>query len=1127
MEKKLYHPIAGINTDDSLENIQDGESRRMVNCLAHTSPGVGSRIVRLPNSTERLNAALPAGVNKIIGWCEWVGREKLVLFVKGESIQAIYTYDRSTFVYQLVAQGVFLRLVEQTEEIGPLEAFVKNDELLYWNQGFFDTYGVAPDGFQRYSPPRKINLNKAIGGGYSVIDWQTTMAAKFPFCFSPLCTYGSDSTAAVNRVKFGLYQFRVQYVYDDDETSRWSPISKVPRSAIGETMQGFNPTDETVNNYISVSATSGHNTVRQIRFAAREGGFGPWFIFKEIDKTESGIGDNAVITVRFYNNEEKKFTEIKDQNYDLIPQYCVSQEGLHNNTIAYGGVYEGFDKITINASAGYNVVKIPAGEGEFIHQLEYEVAAPSATVRRIRLLANIEGTAHAIPANSTFVLSTELDLPESDPDQLRVSTFRTSVDYIGPSASEDFMVAWAAFLNTLGHGLDYSAVEILGEWFLEIDVASLSTTYNRVVLGIYQNNPRYVSLKKGVTHVFGIQYYDEVNRDGTVYTNDDFRVYVNRLSEGEADISDGVEYIVRPTITLSHLPPIWARYYQFVYLGNRDIESFQQRTVSLAEYDAAANSRVKLHLERRYVEVYPGAGYWHEIQVGDIVRLLRRQASEDRDTPLYVKEEVDLVVMEHDPTGGDGGGEAIWVQLFDYDSICGGDKAFEIEIFRIKQEDEELVWREIGEVQGVVDPHNNSRRHVDQAIGGGEVTYDLDFGDVYIRLRRMGTGYTGVGSVLLNWYVEDFHWSDYRESNVHDYGRLAIFDIEAKKRFFRTKIVASEKFIEGGNMNGLSRFNSASQVILSNDYGQIRKLVEVGFVLKVLCDRMNFSIYVERQETFGADGNTSLQFVRETLGQSRPHQEMWGCVNGRLAVRVERQLFYWDQDNNIVVQDSANGQVDITTDRKVKRLFQEFRDVTNVDADEVFSGSDPVLGLVYFGFKSDAGQVVFAFNYGKGRWEFIADFFFGQCVNLGDTTYFASEGNLHEIGSAHEGLVFGVERLPEVQFVVKVSPMAIIILRSIEVYTAKNPGSCDFVAFASASYVEMIAKVYNSWWEKYESRYASFIGGDINDPQGVGVSEQAKSLDSREIRGEAVLAKHADWESDLRGYILHYKNSDL
>lgn len=1127
MEKLPIHPIQGINSDDALEKMQPGEARDVVNCMTKNAPRIGMRIVLLPGTQARFNLGLPSGSNQIVGWCEWMGQNKLVYFVhNGAGNHTIWLYDRDTFVHTLIAQGSYLQIRPRLQELGKLQAQITNDGLLYWNQGYFGSYSQF-GGIQDYSPPRKLNINRALSGGYGTIDWQTTMAAKFPYPQSPLVTFLNDPEVTVNRLWRTLVQFRVQYVYDDFERSRWSPISKLAVNKLGEGMKGDNPYTGDVSNCIQVTVNTGHQTVRKIVFAARINN-GNWFVFKEYNKDETGIGNFTPLAVRFYNNEEQKFIEIKDQNYDLIPQYCHTQQLLHNNVMAYGGVYENFDPIEINVVAEYRIIdNISNGLGQYVHELEYSISG-TPTFREIDFIANYMNGSFFITEQTSFVLSYNLNLPSSDPNQLIQSVYTTSAVYLSPTALPDFLTAWVDFLNTLGHPVTYASTGTT------LTVDSSPITFTNFQLRIHQNNRRSKSLKKGVTHVWGIQYYDEVLRDGTVYTSDEMEVYIKHPSQedlsGLSENND--EYVVLPRFVISHRPPIWAKYWQIVYFGNKEIQSFQQRTVARAELDTGSVGRVKLSLEVNYQNTYPGTNYWHAIEVGDQVRLYRRRLL-TKGTADYVKEDVVLDVMAYDPTGGLTGGEAIWVENFDYVSFCGGDRAFLIEIYRPRKTGDELAWREIGDVNAIIEPHTGQRRHsVSQPAGGGAFDHDIDFGDVYMRNRRMGTGSSNLvpGEVMLSWIVEDFNYSDYWESNHHDYGRLAIKDIDVRKRFVN-KIVASEKLIQDGQVNGLSRFNFGSNIVLSADYGQIRRMEEVGFTLKVLSDRMNTSVYVERQETYGADGNTSVMFVQQTLGDQRPHQETWGVQVGRMAVRVERQLYYWDFVNDDVIEDSANGQRSIGRGTKAIQFLRLAKaTLQGQSLEDSFASYDPEHDLVIFGMKSRDFGFTVAYNRRYQKWDYRTDFYYRDILSIGDTVYAWDVNNqLQQYSQGYTGEYTSNAGSPTISFPVALQPLAVIVARSVELWAdTRVPGKMIFTAFRSGSYQEMEAIVNELWWQEYESRWASYISGDKNDPAVLDYeTDEAKYLDGRELRGEVVLVTHSDWsKGDIRGYIFHVKKSE-
>lgn len=1129
MEKYQVQPILGINSDDAIENMQEGESRMMQNCYSITSVGSGKRIVGVRSNVLHANPDLPAGNNNVIGTCEWPGTRRLIYFLHNNNFQhSIWYYDEVTNLHQRLMQSPILNF----DRYLLLDAQVR-DGLLYWNQGYFNSYffnGVL--GAQEFAPPRKMNLAKAIAfqngqpNGYVNMDWQTIRAAKYPYCFSPSCQYTTDPDRLVNNLKYGLYQFRIQYVYDDDEVSRWSPISKVAIPTVAETMEGTRMVDPQVDNRIDVAFRTGHHTVTKINVAFRKGNIGQWYIFLEINKAQDGYADNALITVFFYNDEQKKGVEIRDQNYDLLPDTAMVQCLLHNSTISYANISEGFDKEQLVGTSSYEVNRIPNDyNGETVHQIRYSFTGVTSLIRRIFLYRNVLATAALtggmyIPMGSTFVLSTaNASTGGGTPFNRLLSEFTTTVNYFGLAGLTAFMNAWAAYLNTLGHNATYSVFFLGTNPELVIDFsaaygAGVQIAYSE--LRVYQVNTRYLSAKKGTTHVFGIQYYDDPNKDGTVYTSEDWRLYVKREDEEDKSGFDNRNqaYTTQIVLNMTSQPPMWARWYQIVRLSNTDFLSFQHRSVRRVQFDSSANGVCKMSLERNYRDNIPGATYHHEIKVGDRVRLLRGKHPNTYTTAPVVVGQYDFTVMKYDPIGGDAGSEAIWVEFFDFESILDGDRGFLIEIWAQREDQTELVWEEFGETYAVLLPHTANRAHLGQVVGSVPGTAVVG-GDVYMRLRRMGSGFTGGLPTHFNWYVEDYHYSDFYVSNDTSKGRLAIFDENAQRRQIIGKGRASDKYIDESNVNGLSRFDALEQFILPPDTGPITKMMEVGFTLKVLTERMNYSIYIDRQETHGASGNTEMMFVKQTFGTIRPHEEGFGAKYGRAVCKVDRQMYYWDQVRGTIIQDSSNGQEDLGLIKRVQKEFDRIKTAIDAAANpQLIMGYDRKREQLYFGYIGAGTTEMFVYNRAIGRWEFFTSYYATSVDCIGDTLYLSNSGQFWSSTGAGRGSIFSVDRSMSASFPVRLKTGKQFAIRTVFVLCDKRPGNGVIGAFATGSYQQMLGFIVSNWWEQYEQGWAAFISGDINDPQSEPITIFGKYFDSREIRGEAILVS-IDATTDL------------
>lgn len=193
-------------------------------------------------------------------------------------------------------------------------------------------------------PPRLMNIDKMKQGGEyyaTAADEQYINLAKFPPEYAPTIAYYYNPDAA-NYIEGKHYQFRYQYIFDDGQISTWGPISIISFSQ--------NP-----NSYLGITVNTGHETVKNVRIAVREGNgdssqgsVNPeWYIFNDTLKSKAGWGNNTNEEVLFFGYEQ--LTTVarvdSDKNFEVVPQKAGHEEVTDGNQIVLGDITEGYDNV--------------------------------------------------------------------------------------------------------------------------------------------------------------------------------------------------------------------------------------------------------------------------------------------------------------------------------------------------------------------------------------------------------------------------------------------------------------------------------------------------------------------------------------------------------------------------------------------------------------------------------------------------------------------------------------------------------------------------------------------------------------------------------------------------------------
>jgi len=339
----------GINTDFSPELVRQGEARYRINCRVLSSQNGEEESLETMNGNTLVAYSLPAGNNTVIGAKEYLIGSKIYYFIyNDQNNHAILEYDEVANSVTPVLISTLLNF-QLTNLITGINVIRLTDtaHLLYWTDN--------------YNEPRKINIEKGkyfMAGNYT-LGYPTPFVEEFiyrikkPMPLSPTTVYANDATQVVNKLDKRLFQFKVQNVFDDFETSSWSPITKTVFPVISGTYYYV----VGANNLINVTVDTGSSIVKKIRIAVKESTEIDFKLVIELDKASLGIADNSTYVYSFYNNINYLPLEVNEsiKLFDNVPKKSKAQELIYGNRIIDGLITEGFDAVTADLKIDYTL----------------------------------------------------------------------------------------------------------------------------------------------------------------------------------------------------------------------------------------------------------------------------------------------------------------------------------------------------------------------------------------------------------------------------------------------------------------------------------------------------------------------------------------------------------------------------------------------------------------------------------------------------------------------------------------------------------------------------------------------------------------------------------------------------
>ena len=977
---KQVIPFSGVqNSDANPKNIPLGEHQILSMIEDGRYYGRGGSLV-CKRGTSDIGTILTAG-EIVIGTAKWIERNRIVYFVySDEGAHFIAFYDFTT-----QSHTKLISVLESGFDPNyPILHAEVIDNILWWTEGKFE--GFYDNGLPLHTPPFRLNLERAENGEYGTnADLQTIDVIKYPSPYSPTWIYQSFPALNYNYLRGKLFQFRIQYVYEDGEESAWSPISRLnlPSSA-GFINNGDEPFAD--QNVLRIEFNTGHITATQIKIAVsvNQGQFG---IFKTLDKVIEGIPSEDTYVLTYTGDTSYQAVELDTRNYDNVPLVSACMSKLVNE-ISYTNIIRGYDRLLPDIEIEYPISEL---EGYKLNVLRMDVEKPIVTQMRLKWSTASGSDALQVQEGDYYTFQLRLN---NSPNSLNI----TLAYYVNET---DIIDIYAA--PTPQDGRDI-LMERIGDAYLVIINSFLTIPATGGMVGFnyeinfdltnaiigdlpnaglrpqrLQNTQR--TLKKGGKYKWYIQYYDRGNRDGTAITSQAMEARVPFVTD--QDVSSlsyaGAPYKVNARLTINHYPPDWATHYQILVSKDNGITDFQQTTVTHVQVLDDGNYR--LTIQNTYEQANRGAVINHQIKKGDRVRFMSSGiGNTDSPTPVnYLQNYFECEVLEYQAGEGVDNAPAVYVQRFDLSLIEWNDRnAIQLEIYTPSiDSDVERIF-EIGEEYPILNATTDTRYHggnTQDQTGSLPAILDLDYGDAYIRTRQLGTGYDFPQNVFY-FYCEDYNYSDYFKSDYNSRGRVAIENVNAKTDRLNISVHGG-KYLRANNtsdINNMSRFEFGDNTQeYDSQFGFVTRTITDGKTLKVLQPQKETSVYLNGTYSVNADGAVSAPaFSSKVFGGFRPYDTLFGCSDPRMAILVPRMgVFYFDVNSEEFIYSLNNGQKRVSLDAAFLTKSKEIANICRGDNFYCWAFTETQLGKVGMNFRSDNGEVTITFSYDLLR--FTAD----------------------------------------------------------------------------------------------------------------------------------------------------------
>lgn len=1080
-------------------------------------------------------AALPTGVNKVVGWKEDYENDAIIYFVYNSngnhSIMRYYVNTKEIERIWYAEKSLGL-------EDKNLRASVV-DGMLYWVQE-----GVHP---KALNIQMAVNYMKYLGGEptderYTVDDkpFEDNIfpMIKRPPRYAPQnVEYHTDASYNFNNLRKKQFQFKYCYEYSNLQRSAWSPISKIPLPNGEVSGLGVWETDITINNHITFDIDTGPRDVRKILVAARDcspENAGSFFQFLTIDKQDDDIGDDSTHSVEFYNNKRTASvdTNIDNRYFDNIPHSASDILLLDGRHLLLTRPEVGYPEAEADYDLSCREVPVDLNESSIPMKIrrEYNTIHDNFPTEVIRGWVQVVFIPEVFYPNSVYRVSFEFEgmfydksfvtgatKPANYPSGMRddfiadINNFFGSEEFADnrPGSNQAFQIEISRYF-----GGDRSNV-----------IKNLTATIAEAP-GTF--SPSYKTLKRGQFHPFGIIYNDGFGRYNIVASDDEEGEVYSPLFGTHPP--DKYKRVVCDW-SINHTPPADAVTYRWCYIKKKSYLYFCYVPNVRVILGTGTGSGVNgIPSGKYFLDINGSIQYLRETfpntiipdyiwQNGDRIRVLWYEPNVGKSYEI-LSEWTIVSDVEGDPDDGLVG------FLIDEDIRNAGSFIRMIEVYRPNPSPEDNIYYEIGEEFPILEDGNGNRYHSGDPVDGADQTFDaegnllspatgtFDFGDVYFKLRYARSyGYFVP--------VEDENYSDYYVSNSIDIGRPGA-KIKSERKVLNS-IIHSENFIENTEYNCLNVFlPDAERFDAGDTYGQITGIEEVGGTLKVIQEHKEISVVVGQVTQKDADAGDYIYTGDGLFGAYRRYIEARGTKYRNSLVLNDRYLYYFDVSTGEMVRSSANGQLPISSKYHMRNWFENksmaFREYTGHKDIIVSCFNDYEETSISFIMGDEIETVVFSEEEFDNGWKYFATYRNDTNIPenfgfIGDTTVSWMNGQLYLHNTGEHNNFYGKQHGCYIKASINVPGGVSKRFANIYINSNRNEWDVEFTTEDRVNYGPQKSILKPSIINEVNGRLHSDILKNIVKRDGV--SEDIAMLYSgHDLVGEVLFVKLSNENSD-------------
>lgn len=945
--KQVVRPLR-VNTDLANELMPSEYAAYLKNVITNYNTGVGNSgqdhnvgllTPCVSNVSVDFGGHMPAGTNICVGsrydrrlnqfyWFNYNSAGNHTIWVyngNDDTVQKILQSSLLNFSPRKLITAIDIVIADVSNAVN-----VQNlQRLLYWTDG--------------NSEPKKINVDVALAGGYTGLDFLRTtdeyfLRVKYPPLDVLLTnTLANPDTAYLyNYVAEKQFQFRYRYYYQDGERSTWSAISSFYYTIIPE------------KNFVELSLDAGSSLVTFVEIGVRLSNTDDWksaitISYDLIISNTTYAYDNVtnIFIYKFFNNEQYGILDQNDTNrpYSLVPLKSFAQSYTEQNVLVDGNMLEGFDNFDADQLALPDV------------DVNYALFAPltltlNGSIRwTIPAADPITIDVHLIDAETNIdsVVDT-LTIDTIDPDPFIFSTVITTIDFgdqvyldvdLPGSDSIDNNSSLAGVYTNITDSLfcgtgDFSVTKTSGS-----QTTNGTITFNNEVsdpcsdwstVTSRHTCPNYAGafkqLKQGGVYKFAIAGYDAALRQTFVQPLADGNITIDAIQENNQFQTNEIEITWNDMVL-----PDWVKYIKVLRTKNLLIDrtfgtgyiqcsiTFDSNTSTggFLKYDGTSGNpatdvikNIRFTLSKLIAfntDNYENTTTTYTFTQGDRIQFIRNGEGTWYNIATYGLIDEPLAT---DPT------ETSVTFLCEYNPELAtlADGAW-VEIYTPAKKDQVELYYEVSnfiEMTGV--KSNNKVSELTTTLNTFD-TYPIFWNSPYVDTSVNATG-------TIPFEHHSIYTTKIVPSNGEDIGRINVINVSARQLWYPARLRWSFAYLPNTFVNGLSMNAEANVKDFNRAYGNIVQLFDNFYNLLILQEDNCFKSVLAKQLVTLADGSEQLVATSTFISNPIELSGDFGCQNSESFQEDNGRMWWTDTKRGALCECDWSSIKDISSEGSIK-----------------------------------------------------------------------------------------------------------------------------------------------------------------------------------------------------------------